>query len=369
MTAVDKIGWPERVLDALRRFLRWWGRELKSSLSLPPFSLLFGNGDRVIIDLEGERLSITKCHGGEDTPLGAFPFRDRLESSALAVLRGQVRRGTEAVIRLPRPQLLCRNLSLPLEAEPNLREVLGYEMDRQTPFRADQVFYDHQVLERREDDRRLLVQMLVVPQSPLAPMLRTLEELGLVPSMITTVEVGTPQCDIAAINLLPEPMRRRPAGAWGRVNRALALSALVLLTAAAVLPLQRQQAVITELEGRLAALAPQVESARKMRAAIDDMREELALFVAQKRQSPVAIDVIEEVSRILPDDTWLVRLELHGRRLRLQGFTFEAPALIGLLEGTPLLANVTFTSPVVRDPRFGRFQFSIEADVVGGRGG
>lgn len=369
MTAVDKIGLPGRTLNALRRFLGWWGRELKSFLALPPFSLLFGNGDRLIIDLEAELLSITKCHGGEDTQLGVFPFRDRLEASALAVLRGQVRRGTEAVIRLPREQLLCRNLSLPLEAEPNLREVLGYEMDRQTPFRADQVYFDHQVLERREGDRRLLVQMLVVPQTPLAPMLRTLEELGLVPSMITIAEQGAPYCDIAAINLLPESLRRRPAGVWGRVNRVLALSAVVLLAIAAVLPLQRQQSVIKALEGRLAALAPQVEAARTMRAAIDDMREELALFVAQKRQSPVAIDVLEEVSRILPDDTWLVRLELHGRRLRLQGFTFEAPALIGLLEDSPLLANANFISPVVRDPRFGRFQFSIEADVVGGRAG
>ncbi|MEO1751949.1 PilN domain-containing protein [Thiofaba sp. EF100] len=366
MTAVVKS---RGALGAVRQVLHWWGRELRSLLTVPPFSLLFGHDDRVIIDLEAERLALTKCHGGEDTPLGVFPFQGRLDAAALDVLRGQVRRGTEAVIRLPREQLLCRNLSLPLEAEPNLREVLGYEMDRQTPFRADQVYYDYQVLERRDGDRRLVVQMLVAPQASLAPLLHTLEGQGLVPSMITVAEQGAPYCDIAAINLLPASLRRRPAGVWGRVNGALALSALVLLALAAVLPLQRQQVVIEDLEGRLAALAPQVQSAGTMRAAIDEMREELALFVTQKRQSPVAIDVLEEVSRILPDDTWLVRLELHGRRLRLQGFTVEAPALIGLLEASPLLANVTFTSPVVRDPRYGRFQFSIEADVVGGRGG
>ncbi|MFZ5465924.1 MAG: PilN domain-containing protein [Pseudomonadota bacterium] len=356
-------------MGVLRRFLRWWGGELKFLMSYPPLDKLFGGADRVIVDVDSDRVWITKCHAGQDTELGSFALAGGLSQEAQAELRRLVRRGTEAVIRLPREQILCRDITLPLAAEPNLHEVLGFEMDRQTPFRASQVYYDHHVVERQGDEGRLKVQMMVVPQAALAPMVQTLEGLGLVPSMITVSEEGASQCQVATINLLPESMRKRPPGAWGGVNRALLASAAVLAVAAAAMPLQRQFQVISELEGRIEALRPDVAATQARRASIDSMREELGLFLEQKQQSPVIIDVVEEVSRLLPDDTWLVRLELQGRKLHLQGIAGEAPALISLLEGSPMFANVAFSSPVVRDPRFNRFQFNIDADVVGGRAG
>ena len=48
-----------------------------------------------------------------------------------------------AIFCIPESSTLTRNLSLPAAAEDNLRQVLGFEMDRQTPFKADQV---HKVL-------------------------------------------------------------------------------------------------------------------------------------------------------------------------------------------------------------------------------
>ncbi len=369
MIADEKISPARLAADVPRRFLRWWGRELRFLLAYPPLSLLFGGEDRVIVDLGRGRVSITKCHSGEDTRLGSFAMAGGLPPDALAVMRGKVRRGTEAVIRLPREQILCRDLALPLEAESNLREVLGFEMDRHTPYRADQVYYDHSVLERQQEERKLRVQMLVAPQAPLAPMVRSLHGLGLVPSMITVGDEGTGQCEVATINLLPETSRERTGRSWVRIHRGLLIVMLVMLGAVIVVPLQRQQALIDELEARTEALRPTVASTQTMRQTIGDMREELDLFVEQKRQSPVVLNIVEEVSRLLPDDTWLVRFELKDRRLHLQGIAAEAPALIGLLEASPVFTGVTFSSPVVRDPRYNRFQFNIEAGVVGGRGG
>lgn len=367
MTSTRFAGLLQRGL--LQRGLRWWGRELKGVLALPPFHLLFGNDDRVILDLETGRVSMTKCHAGIDSDIGVFPAGEGLPREAVHALASQVRRGTEAVIRLPRGQLLCRDLTLPLEAEGNLHEVLGYEMDRHTPFRADQVYFDHHVIERLPSERRMRVQLLAAPQGPLAPVVQTLKSLGLVPCMITVAEQGARQCEIATINLLPEALRGRPGGIWGRANRILLLSALVLGVAAAAIPLQRQQALIEDMESRLTALRQDVEAARAMQASTQSMREELGLFLEQRRQSPVVIDVLEEVSRLLPDDTWLMRFDLKGRRMNLQGITADAPALIGLLEDSPMLEHVVFSAPVVRDPRFNRYQFNIEADVTGGRGG
>ncbi len=53
---------------------------------------------------------------------------------------------SEVVLCLPKDKALTRALTLPLAAEENLREVLAFEMNRQTPFRADQVYYDYMVV-------------------------------------------------------------------------------------------------------------------------------------------------------------------------------------------------------------------------------
>ena len=57
--------------------------------------------------------------------------------------------------------------SLPIAAEDNLRQVLAFEMDRQTPFKADQVYFDYRLGEREAAARNLQVELIVVPRAPL----------------------------------------------------------------------------------------------------------------------------------------------------------------------------------------------------------
>src|SRR5207247_4977095 len=56
--------------------------------------------------------------------------------------RGRVR------LCLAREEALVRRVSLPAATEENLEQVLGFEMDRLTPFRAEDVYFDHRVVGR-----------------------------------------------------------------------------------------------------------------------------------------------------------------------------------------------------------------------------
>ena len=55
-----------------------------------------------------------------------------------------------------------KTLDLPLAAAENLREVLTFEMDRQTPFTADQVYFDYQIVQRDNTNGRISVEMTAV---------------------------------------------------------------------------------------------------------------------------------------------------------------------------------------------------------------
>ena len=59
----------------------------------------------------------------------------------------------EVILCLPADKVLTRTLTLPLATEENLREVLAFQMDRQTPFTVEQVYYDYGVVARGRKTR------------------------------------------------------------------------------------------------------------------------------------------------------------------------------------------------------------------------
>ena len=74
--------------------------------------------------------------------------------------------------------------------------------------------------------------------------------------------------------------------------------------------------------------------------------------------------IIRELTDVLPDNTWLNRLDIDGTQFQIQGQSETAALLIQLIESSPLLYNVRFSSSVVKVPRSITEQFHISADVT-----
>ena len=81
-------------------------------------------------------------------------------------------------------QVLCREVMLPLAAARDLQAVLGFEMDRLTPFAADEVFWgvSGKTPDRARDKLRL--RLAIVPRAQVAALLRPAGAPDLVPSFI-----------------------------------------------------------------------------------------------------------------------------------------------------------------------------------------
>jgi len=58
--------------------------------------------------------------------------------------------------------------------------------------------------------------------------------------------------------------------------------------------------------------------------------------------------VLETLSQILPDHTYLAELRIDGNKLRLTGITRDAPSLIGLIEQSAHFKRATFFAPTTR---------------------
>jgi general secretion pathway protein L len=81
----------------------------------------------------------------------------------------------------------------------------------------------------------------------------------------------------------------------------------------------------------------------------------------RKYELPPSVLVLETLSEILPDHTYLTELRIEGNKVRLSGVTRNAPSLIGLIEQSRRFAQATFFAPTTRSPGEIGERFHIEA--------
>src|SRR5918992_1332933 len=80
---------------------------------------------------------------------------------------------------LPPEQAIVQQVILPLAAEENLQRVLDYEIERQLPFRREDVCYDYLPAGKRGE--KLSVYVFALPKRTLDSMLALLHSLGIQP--------------------------------------------------------------------------------------------------------------------------------------------------------------------------------------------
>ena len=317
---------------------------------------LAGSQRRLVIEPDANGLALFRQEEDEREEL----TRQSWESLSRETLRKLMRaeRPTAIVLRMPANRALTRMVTLPIAAAGNLRQVLGYDMDRLTPFSAQQLYYDALILERQPEQRRIRVELSALPRAEVDAALEALAGLGITPDIVD-VSGGR-----KGVNLLPVEKRPR-RGVWPRrLRNSLVAVSLSLMLAAALLPLWQQRALVIRLQ-------KQVDILQRDSSQVLDLREQLekavesSRFLLQKKQSrPPVIDLLRELTVLLPDNTWLERLQINGDALQLIGQSSSASALVGLIDESKLLGGVAFTSPVTNDRRTGKERFVLSAQVV-----
>ncbi|MBK8897664.1 MAG: PilN domain-containing protein [Candidatus Competibacteraceae bacterium] len=334
---------------------QWWRDGLLAWLPLSVRLWLAGSSRQLVVALSDGECVLLREEAGQTQELERL---DRAAPDWNAVAEWfRTERPRQLVLRFPAGQALVRPLSLPLAAEKNLRQVAGFEMDRLTPFTAAQVCYDVAVLERQPEQRRLQVELTALPQLTVEPFLTPLRQRGLPPDVID-VAGGRPD-----LNLLPLEQRVR-RGFWERrLWAVLMATALLLVAAAAILPIWQQRALLIATMVKADQLQPAANQALALRDQLDRALETSRMLARKKQALPARVDLLRELTGILPDDTWLERLQVKGDNAQIVGQSAKASALVGIIEASKLLSGTSFMSPVTIDPRFGKERFMLNARI------
>ena len=147
-----------------------------------------------------------------------------------------------------------------------------------------------------------------------------------------------------------------------RLSRAL-LMALGVAAVAATLAVLSAAYMADSLGAQQGELARQISQRRAaIRSGSDGGdRSPLASLERRKYQTPASVIVLEALSEVLPDHTYVTELHLAGTKLQIVGITRDAPSLIPLLEQSPHFAHATFYAPTTRSQADPGERFHIEA--------
>jgi general secretion pathway protein L len=325
-------------------FWRWWTEELRQ-LMPAGLSKLGGahSGVPLVMLRDGEVVTIDAKGQPSNTPRDA---------------RGRVR------LVLAREEALMRRVTLPAATEENLAQVIGFEMDRLTPFRAEDVYFDHRVVARDPTTGQIQVQVALARRDAVDPKVERLRALG------ANVQGVTIQDDATAPNpldLLPHEMKGQRDMRRDLLIPGLAFAVLALLVVALLLPVYQKRATVIELHPVLAKAKQEAEATDVIRTALEKQVTDYNFLVTRKQGTWPTLAFIEEVSRLLPDNTWVSQMDVKtagkNREVQVTGETASASKLIEIFEQSTVLQNATPKGAVVRGSIPGTERFMIVAEA------
>jgi general secretion pathway protein L len=90
----------------------------------------------------------------------------------------------------------------------------------------------------------------------------------------------------------------------------------------------------------------------------------LSLLAKRKQTTPSSVMVLEAISRVLPDSTYVTELRIEGDKVQVVGISQDAPSLIRLMEQSPQFSRATFFAPTTRAQSDPGERFHIEVHIT-----
>jgi len=349
-------------------FFRWWTEELRLAMPAGWQQKLQHAMRRVTVSIKGDSLQVGVDENRTLKPLETFKAA---QDSALQnqqvgdLLQSDDLQEAPRFLLLELNSVLRTELKFPAATESNLAQVLSFEMDRQTPFRASDVYFDWKVIERGGDSGQIKLELFVAPRSDVDPVVKNISGRGFRLTGIDIVDGGK----TLGLNLLPADQRYRQVNQKTRTNFALGAVAAVLLALVMAQSLYLRTHQVVELEEAIADVQGEARQVIKIKQQIQDKSEAAGFLAMRRAEAPLAIELLADVTRILPDDTYLDRLVIGKTSIQMQGKSQNAQQLIELVNESPLLSAASFRGSTRLDARSGLEIFEVNADVVAEAGG
>ncbi|MGH8190408.1 MAG: PilN domain-containing protein [Rhodanobacteraceae bacterium] len=359
----------ERVRLAWRRsplpaFLHWWGSELVAVLPAPLRGWVGRGHDVLWLTSDASRITVRRARTRATLANMSSQLPPHVQREEFArVCTGIDPDDRRVLLVVPLAQVLARRLLMPAAAAADPRRVAGYELDRQTPFTADQVYYDVRPSPDSAPSGQVALDLYVMPKSSLDPVLEHLASIGARPD---GVDVQGADGILAGIDLLPPVRRPRRTTRRRRANWILAAACVLLAVLVLSQWLDNRRAALATMQEQVAAMRVKATRSEQLRAQLTGALAASKFLVKRKAENASTLAVLDDLTRRMPSTAWLDALTLDDSGgLDIRGEADKAAALVDTLGSSKLLREPKLQGVIQPDPATGKERFELFARVRG----
>lgn len=264
-------------------------------------------------------------------------------------------------INLDNSRVLAKLVTLPASTEENLHEVIKYEMDRYTPFSANDVYFDYRIKDRLAEKDLIKVLLLVVRKEILKPIESMVEDGVIALERINIISLSNANHSINDVKLL---RTLSSANHHQSTVKWLLVAAVGLIMLTAITPLIINYLHINKLSQELEKLESTVSEVKQLQSEYQKMQEQVGYLVAIKEKNPSIIGVLNLLTEVTPDHTFVQRLSIEDGLLSLQGLSASASEFIPIIDKTGQFEDIRFSAPVTLSATDNLENYSITARLI-----
>ncbi|HJP99877.1 MAG TPA: PilN domain-containing protein [Rhodanobacteraceae bacterium] len=354
-----KLAWRRSPAPA---FLRWWGGELTAMLPTRLREWVRRGPEVLWLTADGIRVTVRRARTGTTLANMSVKLPRNVQREEFArVCSGIDPADRRLLLIVPAADVLVRRLVLPAAAAADPRRVAGYEIDRQTPFQLDQVYYDVRVSGDPAPAGQVALDLYVAPRAGLDPVL---ERFALIGARPDAVDVQGADGILAGIDLLPAARRPRRTYKHRRANWVLA--AVCVLLAVLVLSqwLDNRRQALAKMETDVETMRAKASQSEQLRGQLSGALAASKFLVQRKSDNPSALVVLDDLTQRLPSTAWLDSLTLDDSGgLDIKGEADKAAALVDKLASSGILQEPKLQGVIQPDPATGKERFELVARV------
>lgn len=349
----------------LAAFWTWWTRELLDVLPASIVSSLYASKSWLIVEPAQEHLKLSYQNRADYQNLGEFDDSPESKTRLKNLLEQRdTVANAEVLIRIPESMGMRKLLSLPEAAAANVRQMLGYELDRYTPFKAEQVYFDVVKLGKPLNGQ-LKLSLVMVQKSVLDTLTEQVLSLGLQPAYADYAQEPLTQLPRKErYNLLPLDLRHERSKKPRMIMIASIVVVAAMLVIALVAPLWMASQGIDKLKSHARIVEKQALNIEESKRGIDYLYKSTEKLIAKKHNAPLLVETINTLSQLLKDDTWVSQIKYSQGNLELLGESANAADILATLEKTHRFKNARFISPVTQDQATHKERFQLSTEII-----
>ena len=283
--------------------------------------------------------------------------------ASLEVVCAALKTGERVVLSINEAQCFTQQIEVPTIAIRKIASILDFELSKTTPFAKEQIYMGWQRENSKGRSGFQNITQFVMRRDLFVDCIRTLSSKG---STVRAIVVRRKDstCAPFALSLNGKDYENDSAKMWSKAALVggIAVTVLVIVLFSA---LQKRQIQLSNfIDTGTKSLAKDAANVRKQIDRANAGRIEYKALFEIVSTSIKKSRIIEEISRVLTNDSYLDGLTLSGNIATLDGAAAHPESLIALLEASPLFSGVAFNTPSFRNPGEEKTRFSIKFEIV-----